>query len=116
MTQKTSARAVPRVREALALRVRAVRQQRGWSQERLGEKAGLSGKFLGEVERAKKSISLDSLERLARALDVPLAELVAGLGVRHPVRSEAEQVYAMVRRLPPAKLRKVRRVVLALVA
>src|SRR5437879_3164863 len=73
---------------------------------RLYEMLGARG-YAGSVVQVRRWVrtvrSLDSLERLARALDVPLAELVAGLGVRHPVRSEAEQVYAMVRRLPPAK-------------
>ncbi len=42
----------------------------------LAAKAGLSGKFLGEVERGEKSISLDNLAYLARALGVPMTELL----------------------------------------
>ena len=45
------------------------------SQERLGERAGLSGKFIGEVERGEKSISIDSLYHVSVALEVPLREL-----------------------------------------
>ena len=71
-----SERAVPHLRKFLGQRVRDLRTQRSYSQERLGERSSLSGKFIGEVERGEKSISLDSLYRVARALSVPLAQLV----------------------------------------
>lgn len=70
-----SERAVKHVRSFLGQRLRALRKQRRLSQERLGERSGLSGKFIGEVERGEKSISLDSLYRVAVALKVPLRDL-----------------------------------------
>lgn len=36
----------------------------------------MSGKFIGEVERGEKSISLDSLYRMSVALEIPLKDLV----------------------------------------
>ncbi len=77
-----SQRAVPKLRVALGRRLRELRGRCGWSQERLGARAGLSGKFLGEVERGEKSISLDSLAHLARAFRIPLAALLKGLETR----------------------------------
>jgi transcriptional regulator with XRE-family HTH domain len=77
-----SQRAVPKLRLAFGRRLRKLRGQCGWSQERLAARAGLSGKFLGEVERGEKSISLDSLAHLARALRLPLVALVKGLETR----------------------------------
>ena len=71
-----SDRKQPRLRAALAARLRALRKAKKLSQERLGFASRMSGKFIGEVERGEKSISLDSLARLARALGVPLHELV----------------------------------------
>jgi len=73
---------VPHVRKFLGQRLRALRKQHGLSQERLGHRSGLSGKFIGEVERGEKSISLDSLAHLARALRLPLVALVKGLETR----------------------------------
>jgi transcriptional regulator with XRE-family HTH domain len=70
-----STRSVPHVRTALGQRLRALRKQHLLSQERLGERAGLSGKFIGEVERGEKSISLDSLYRVSVALEVTLGDL-----------------------------------------
>ncbi|MCI0549238.1 MAG: helix-turn-helix domain-containing protein [Candidatus Rokubacteria bacterium] len=63
------------VRKFLGSRLRTLRQARGWSQESLGERSGLSGKFIGEVERGEKSISVDSLYRVSVALRTPLREL-----------------------------------------
>jgi transcriptional regulator with XRE-family HTH domain len=93
-----SERAVKHVRKFLGQRLRALRKQRTFSQERLGERAGLSGKFIGEVERGEKSISIDSLYRVSVALEVPMRDLT---DVREnkptAVPSEdAERVFALV--------------------
>jgi transcriptional regulator with XRE-family HTH domain len=46
------------------------------SQERLAEKADLSYKYVGEVERGSVNISLDSVVRIAKALGIRLRDLV----------------------------------------
>src|SRR5436853_602102 len=93
-----SERAVQYVRKFLAQRVRALRKQRGLSQARLGDRAGLSGKFIGEVERGEKSISIDSLYWVSVALEIPLRELTdVRPGRRAVVPSEdAEKIFALV--------------------
>ena len=98
-------RAVKHVRKFLGQRLRALRKQRLLSQERLGERASLSGKFIGEVERGEKSISIDSLYHVAVALDVPLRELTDVGDKQSSVPSEeAEKIFALVsgRRRPVA--------------
>ena len=79
-------RAVKHVRKFLGQRLRALRKQRALSQERLGDRSGLSGKFIGEVERGEKSITIDSLYRVAQALRTPLADLTSMNGDRKTVR------------------------------
>ena len=93
-----SEHAVPHVRKFLGQRLRELRKQRGLSQERLGERSTLSGKFVGEVERGEKSISVDSLYRVSRALRVPLGHLTdIRPGPRAVVPSEAaEAIFALV--------------------
>lgn len=49
-----------------------LRVDRRLSQSALGRHAGLSGKFIGDVERGAKSISVDNLYRIAEALRLPL--------------------------------------------
>jgi XRE family transcriptional regulator, regulator of sulfur utilization len=91
-----SERAVKHVRRNLGERLRTVRKQRGLSQERLGERAGLSGKFVGEVERGEKSISVDSLYRIAVALEIPLRDLTNVSTARPGQRPDVEQLLALV--------------------
>jgi len=74
-----SARAVRSVRRNFGRRLRLLRKAGGLSQERLGDRSNLSGKFLGEVERGTKSISLDSLHHVAVALGAPLSSLIHGV-------------------------------------
>jgi transcriptional regulator with XRE-family HTH domain len=85
------------VRKFLGQRLRALRKERGLSQERLGARSSLSGKFIGEVERGEKSISIDSLYHVAVALGVPLSELT---NVRHSTAAgtseEIEKIFALV--------------------
>ncbi len=97
-----SCRAVPDVRACLGSRMRALRKTRRLSQESLGERAGLSGKFVGEVERGEKSISVDSLARVAEALGVGLEELLQSPAVRNP---DAQRIYALVLATPRSRLR-----------
>ncbi|PYM86960.1 MAG: hypothetical protein DME06_10475 [Candidatus Rokuibacteriota bacterium] len=106
---RVTSRAARQVRSFLGERLRALRKQRGLSQERLGHRSDLSGKFIGEVERGEKSISIDSLYRVAVALDVPLATLtdVRLDGERSVNDREAEKIFALVTaRRRPEEIRK----------
>jgi len=110
-------RAVKHVRKFLGQRLRALRKQRGLSQERLGDRAGLSGKFIGEVERGEKSISIDSLYRVSVALEIPLRELTDVRADKpSAVPSEdAEKIFALVSgRRRPGDLRKAYRILRAI--
>ena len=51
-------------------RLRSLRTDRGLTQQQLGEKAGLSYKYLGAIERGEKNPSLKVIDKLARALAV----------------------------------------------
>jgi transcriptional regulator with XRE-family HTH domain len=42
----------------------------GQSQENLARRAGLSRAYVGKIENARFSASIDTLEKIARALDV----------------------------------------------
>lgn len=70
----------PDARAILAANLRRLRAAKGWSQERLGDEAGLHRTFVGSVERRERNISLDNLALLAWALDVPAAELLTPSG------------------------------------
>lgn len=63
-------------RRIVGQNIRVYRRLAGWSQEQLAEKADLTYKFLGEVERGYENISLDSLARIAKALKIKMRDLV----------------------------------------
>ncbi len=62
-------------RRELGKIIRELRKARGFTQEKLGEKANLSYKFIGELERGRVNVSLDSLAKLAHALGVQTGDL-----------------------------------------
>lgn len=57
-------------------RVRRERLRLGLSQERLGELARLHRTYIGMIERAEKNITLGNIEKIARALNVRIRDLV----------------------------------------
>jgi transcriptional regulator with XRE-family HTH domain len=65
------------LKETVATNVRRFRNARGLTQEELAHRAGVSGRYLGSVERASASPSVTVLGHLAAALGVPAAELVS---------------------------------------
>lgn len=56
----------------------------GLSQEVLAEKAGLHRTYIGQVERGERNISVDSMERLADAVSVPLWDMLKPLSTAEP--------------------------------
>ena len=50
--------------------MRLLRAEKGWSQERLAEEAGLNRTYLSAVERSEQNISIGNLYRVAKGLDV----------------------------------------------
>ena len=66
-------------RRTVGRNIRNYRKRACLSQEKLAEKADLSYKYVGEVERGQENISLDALMRIAKALKVPLANLIHGV-------------------------------------
>jgi transcriptional regulator with XRE-family HTH domain len=64
--------------------VRSHRRAAELSQEALADRSGLHGTYIGGIERGERNASLINLLRLADALDVSAAELVAGIELRAP--------------------------------
>lgn len=62
-------------RKELGERIKELRKIAGITQEKLGEKAELNYKFIGELERGQVNVSLDSVVRIAEALGVKIGDV-----------------------------------------
>ena len=60
----------------LAENVRALRKDSGLSQEALALEAGLDRTYVSQVERAKRNVTIEVLERLATALGTTADQLL----------------------------------------
>lgn len=56
--------------EKLGLRIKAARESKNMTQEQLCELANLSSNFLSNVERAKRTPSLETIVKICSILDV----------------------------------------------
>jgi transcriptional regulator with XRE-family HTH domain len=64
------------LQEIIGRVIRQERQDRRLTIKELGEKAGISEIYVGEIERGQKYPSANVLESLARALELNLAEML----------------------------------------
>ena len=86
------------INTGLAFQIKALREQRGWSQTELGQRAGMAQSRISVMEDANYSrFSLNTLKRLASAFDVglvvrfaPYSELVTNFVSLSPVALEAQ--------------------------
>ncbi len=55
--------------------IRQLRLEKGMSQERLAELCGLHRNYIGAIERAERTPSIITADKLAKALDLTLSDL-----------------------------------------
>lgn len=60
-------------------RIRQARKIKGWSQEKLAKKCGISLNFMGKIERGKRKMSMDTFACLCRILEVEADALLWGV-------------------------------------
>ena len=66
------------VSETVGRRVRDARSDRGWTLDQLADRSGVSRRMIVNVEAGSSNASIATLLKLAGALNVSLADLVAG--------------------------------------
>lgn len=65
-----------RLTECFAKKLAACREAKGLSKRRLAEDSGVSLAMVSEIEGGKKTPSIDTIYRLARALDIRPGKLI----------------------------------------
>ncbi len=63
-------------RQILAENIRQRRHSLHWSQEQLAEAAALHRTYIGAIERQERNVSIDNIDRIARAFRIPIATLL----------------------------------------
>ena len=59
----------------LGVRIRKLRQHRGWTQIDMAERVGIDRSFLADVERGRRNISILNLDLIAKGFRIPLSRL-----------------------------------------
>jgi XRE family transcriptional regulator, regulator of sulfur utilization len=68
-----------RHRRIIGEAIRHYRKQENLTQEKLAERVDLNPKYIGEVERGEKIISIEALLRIAKVVKVPVLEFFRDL-------------------------------------
>ncbi|MFC1595252.1 helix-turn-helix domain-containing protein [Patescibacteria group bacterium] len=55
-------------------KVQEERKKQGLSQEQLATRAGVHRTYIGMIERAEKNITLENIEKIAKALNIRIAD------------------------------------------
>jgi transcriptional regulator with XRE-family HTH domain len=58
------------------MKLKALRRERGWTQPVLAKRAGVSAGYLARLETHRHDPKLSTLVKLAKALGVPVTELL----------------------------------------
>lgn len=64
------------VRTRLAVNMKRLRKDRGWSQEVLADESGLDRTYISGIERKVKNPTITVVDRIAVALDCKLGQLI----------------------------------------
>lgn len=82
----------PRRRDPIALMIRKLRRERGWSQKMLASEAGVGRATVARIELGGRNITLNSLFQVAQALGADVTLTVSMPGDRAQLTLKSERV------------------------
>lgn len=106
------------IMDKTAERIKYFRTQKGLSQESLALLAGLNPAFLGHIERSLKCPTVDTLNKIAEALNISLSNLLDFDEGKNSSEKDAairRMVYS-VRNLSPSKIDQVTEIIEKIIA
>ena len=87
-------------------RLRMLRLQAGWSQERLSELIGVSPQQFQKYESGKNMMNTEKLQMVANALSVPIQALFSETDDSLPVGVSEQQLLESYRAIPSKRLQE----------
>jgi transcriptional regulator with XRE-family HTH domain len=60
---------------SLGKRIQLIREMRELTQEQLEEKSGVNTKYISAIERGQKNVTVNTLEKITKGLDIEIYEL-----------------------------------------
>jgi XRE family transcriptional regulator, regulator of sulfur utilization len=85
ITSRLAAEHTPRIgvmqelHKKIGNRIRALRLKQGWSQEEFADRCGIHRGHMGQIERGEKNVSIDSLVKVSKGLDMSVSALLKGI-------------------------------------
>lgn len=93
----------------LGLKIKKLRERRKLTREKLGEMAGISDRFIYDVETGQKGISAETLYKLSRALNVTSDYLLFEVEEN---KNELSYVTEMLKKLDKDNLESVEKIII----
>lgn len=87
-------------------RIRNYRTQQHMSQEVLAEKCGLHPTYIGQLERGEKNATLESIEKIAGGLSIPLSRLFENIGSENDGENIPLEAYRLLQERPETEQKK----------
>lgn len=88
---------------AVAARIRYFRQLNSLSQEALALRANINPAYFGQLERGLKCPTIDTLYKIAMALNVPLSELLRFDGADNVSKDSEKRMQGILSQVPDNK-------------
>ncbi|MDP2671443.1 MAG: helix-turn-helix transcriptional regulator [bacterium] len=64
------------IKQKFGEKMRQIRRQKKISQEELAFKASLHRTYISDIERGARNVSLENIEKIAKALEIPMGMLM----------------------------------------
>lgn len=71
----------PNIKKRFGFAIKQRRQELGISQEELSFRSGLHRTYISDIERGFRNLSLENIEKLAKALEVKVSTLFSKYGI-----------------------------------
>jgi len=108
LTEKVKFLKIMNTKQLLGIRIKELRKSRNFSQQKLAEIVGIGPKHLSRIEVGKSFPSLETLEKLAIALDLELKDFFE---FSHLLNTKKELKHSVIKLLEEAEDEKLRLII-----